>query len=101
MIEGGVIALVFLVIGYVSGRARRRMTPILEKQKVAKCACKHVRSMHVDGKGACTEIEVTSYWEWDEAKNADVLRHKEYPCACKIYDGPEPLPSYFAPEIQS
>src|SRR5687767_4560314 len=43
----------------------------------ARCACEHIRSAHIGGKGKCQDLRGPSY------------DHK--PCPCQIYDGPEPL----------
>jgi hypothetical protein len=56
------------------------------------CSCNHPRGQHVDGKGACKAEN--PFWTPD---NWNVFR----PCACQLYDGPEPLPQFYAPEIQS
>ena len=66
-------------------RGRRQV-----KGKTATCGCKHPRSMHVDGKGACQGT----------VKVVRDLMALDVACRCQIYDGPEPLPSYYAGEIE-
>jgi hypothetical protein len=93
MIEGAAVLLAGLVIGYLAGRSRGRASaPPAPKAIEAMCSCNHPRGQHVDGKGAC-KAENT-FWTPD---NWNVFR----PCACQLYDGPEPLPQFYAPEIQS
>ena len=87
MIEGAAILLVGLVAGYLAGRRNRRTAApkIIE----AVCSCRHPRGQHVDGKGAC------------QAKSKESANGVQMfvPCPCQLYDGPEPLPQFYAPEI--
>lgn len=93
MITGAALVVIGILIGVVlrSLPARRKGHKPVE----AVCGCKHHHSMHDPETGACNaEVAVdkhNKYGEWTG---------KEYkPCACVRYTGPEPLPSYFAPEI--
>jgi hypothetical protein len=97
VIEGAVIALVSLAIGYLTGRKAKR--PTIEKSKPATCGCGHVRSMHVDGRGKCMYAKGTEYWETDPDTGFSVKKFRDYQCDCQIYDGPEPLTTIYAPEI--
>lgn len=88
MIEGAAILLVGLVAGYIAGRRNRR-TPA-PNTTGAVCSCHHPRGQHLDGKGACqTKSKVT-------VNGTQMF----VPCSCQLYDGPEPLPQFYAPEIQ-
>lgn len=96
MIEGALILAAGVVGGWVArGRSRAASKP--GPPQAATCACKHVRSMHVDGRGHCTEIDVD--YRWVGPVGDQEQTRQEYPCSCKIYDGPEPLTSYYSPEI--
>jgi hypothetical protein len=88
VIEGAAILLVGLVAGYLAGRRSRRTPPPVTIEAI--CSCHHPRGQHVDGKGAC------------QAKTKDSVNGAQIfiPCPCQLYDGPEPLPQYYAPEIQ-
>lgn len=97
MIEGAIILLAGLVAGWLARGARREKSP---ETVTAVCGCTHARSMHVDGTGKCMEIGVDSYWEYSPKTDDQVMKHKEYPCSCQLYDGPEPLQGYYAPEIE-
>ncbi len=93
MIEGAVILLAGLVVGYLAGRSRGRAAAQPAPKAVESiCSCNHPRGQHVDGKGPC-KAENT-HWAYDSGTTA--FR----PCPCQLYDGPEPLPQYYAPEIQ-
>lgn len=96
LIEGALILLGGAAGGWIArGRSARRATPA--PVLPATCACGHVRSMHTEGKGACTETEIDFIWVGPMGGQTKV--REELHCACKIYDGPEPLGSYYAPEI--
>lgn len=88
MIEGAAILLFGLVAGYLAGRRGRRTPtpPAIE----AVCSCRHPRGQHIDGKGACQV----------QTKNRLNGMQMLVPCSCQMYDGPEPLPQFYAPEIQ-
>jgi hypothetical protein len=88
VIEGAVIAAVFTVIGYLLGQFRRPAG----KPVKAICSCGDPRGQHVDGKGRC-QAKHTKYSDLHGTHLAQ--------CTCQIYDGPEPISGYYAPEIQS
>ena len=53
------------------------------------CSCKHAPSFHDPETGRC-------HYKWKAAVNyLDVWQT----CACRRYDAPEPLPEYYAPEL--
>lgn len=89
MIEGAVITLVSLAIGAVLGRRTKK--PSHGQENVARCACEHLRSMHVDGTGRC---EMLVYVKGTSSKSSHHAK-----CKCQHYDGPEPIPGFYAPEI--
>lgn len=83
MIEGAAILAVGLLVGWLGGRfGRRRNTGGAPGPVKPICTCGHARSYHLDGKGRCQKVPYDSQ------------------CKCQMYDGPQPLPEYFAPEIQ-
>lgn len=85
MIEGAVILLAGAIAGWIARGVRRH--PTTAASTAATCACEHVRSMHVEGKGACQEKVYLSGSGWNR-------------CRCQLYQGPEPLPAYYAPEVE-
>lgn len=87
MIEGAVIALISMAIGILVGRRKRPPVP----ENVARCSCEHVRSMHVDGTGPCEMLV--------RVKGTSVKGSHYDKCKCHGYDGPEPIPGFYAPEI--
>lgn len=100
MLAGGGIMLFGVVSGWIAARrfTGRGRTP---KPVSAVCGgCKHGRSMHLEGKGRCMEVAIEAYWEYDVTTDDDVRKHKEYPCSCQVYDGPERLPEYYLPEVE-
>ncbi|GAA1618238.1 hypothetical protein GCM10009789_85160 [Kribbella sancticallisti] len=48
--------------------------------------------MHIDGKGACQAEEKHR----DPLTGGQIFRR----CKCQLYDGPEPLPEYYARELE-
>ncbi|WBQ05486.1 hypothetical protein [Kribbella sp. CA-293567] len=88
MIEGAAILLAGLLAGYLAGRRSRPTTP--PNTTGAVCSCQHSRGQHIDGKAACQATNKVS------ANGVQMF----VACSCQLYDGPEPLPQYYAPEIQ-
>lgn len=69
--------------GYLSGLTVRRRVPQGRKPPKAVCnSCDHGIGYHEERAGRCLV-------EFDE----------DYMCACSHYDGPVPLPEFYAPEI--
>jgi hypothetical protein len=93
MLEGAAI----LAAGMLAGRfwpARRRSQKPKDVQPV--CGCDHHLSYH-DGKtGECHGTNTSSSAYNDRGI---WVGFGQVPCTCRRYSGPEPLPSYFAPEI--
>jgi hypothetical protein len=93
VLEGTLILLVGILIGICVRSLPGKRRNLQQVKPV--CGCEHHYSMHDPKTGAChSEITVTTYDEhglW----NGRTYR----PCTCRQYSGPEPLPSYYAPEI--
>ena len=79
------VALFVIVIGMVTWTDRRE---IKDKQGKPICGCDHHRAMHDPKTNECHGK--------DYEGNGVYAR-----CTCRQYVGPEPLPSYYAPEIES
>jgi hypothetical protein len=79
--------------GMLAGRfwpARRKgRKPV--KSAVPACGCKHDLSFHDPQTGQCHS---PMYVPGTSSRSS----HHE-PCTCRQYNGPQPLPEYFAPEI--
>jgi hypothetical protein len=87
VLEGALTLLAGIAIGWLlrSLPARRKDPKPVE----AVCGCTHHHSMHDPETGKC-----------NAAVNAGDWTGKDYrPCACRRYSGPEPMPTYYAPEI--
>jgi hypothetical protein len=89
VIEGAAIFLAGLLVGHILKR-RRKIEQLTSKGAI--CACGHGRSMHLDGKGKCGDLKKV------ESTQQKGSHHK--PCPCTVYEGPEPLPEYFAQELE-
>lgn len=89
MIEGASIFLAGLLVGTILKKYRKKnvATP-----KGAICTCGHGRSMHLDGKGKCGDLKRV---EGTGNKSSHHIK-----CPCTIYEGPEPMPEYFAKELE-
>jgi hypothetical protein len=92
MIEGALILLAGILIGVgVRSLPARRKGP---KPVEAVCGCTHHYSMHDPQTGKCSVgVAVDKY-------SGGVRVGKDHrSCACQRYSGPEPMPTYYAPEI--
>jgi len=78
-LAGAGTLLVGIVIGHIRRPRRRSMKPV----KAICRSCKHGVGYHTERTGRCN-------------KPVRVMRD---PCNCQSYDGPQPLPDYYAPEI--
>jgi hypothetical protein len=93
VLEGALILLAGIAIGwFLRSLPPRRKDP---KPVEAVCGCTHHHSMHDPQTGACNAaVEVPVYNQYGGHAG------KEYAdCACVRYSGPEPMPTYYAPEI--
>jgi hypothetical protein len=68
------------------GRAGRRK----EIQPI--CSCGHAVSFHDDA--GCHAMADVAKWD-----NGHWMGNERQSCTCKKYTGPQPLPSFYAPEI--
>jgi hypothetical protein len=93
VLEGALILLAGIAAGWLlrSLPARRKDPKPVE----AECGCTHHHSMHDPETGECNaEVAVARY-----NKDGDWTGYEYRPCACRRYSGPEPMPTYYAPEI--
>ncbi|MEO3856174.1 hypothetical protein [Acrocarpospora sp. B8E8] len=83
-----------LAVGWLAGRytpARRRMP----KPPKAVCGCDHQFAYHDPATGEChglNEVDVRN-------KHGEWIGEEQVRCTCRQYDGPTPLPTYYAPEV--
>lgn len=96
MIEGAAVLLAGIVIGWWLDR-RMVNYQLREMGSAAKasrplCSCGDPPSVHDPGTKEC-QAEHLVVWNQYGHKH---LR----PCPCRRYDGPEPLPEFYAPEIE-
>lgn len=94
MLTGALILLAGIAIGWLlrSLPGRRKGPKPIE----ARCGCRHHHSMHDPETGRCHARvdEPATYY-----RDGDPTSYVKVQCPCQRYSGPEPLPSYFAPEI--
>lgn len=93
MITGALILAIGIVLGWLlrSLPARRKGPKPVE----AVCGCTHHHSMHDPETGECNAtVQVSRY-----NNGGNWTGYVQNPCACRRYSGPEPLPSFYAPEI--
>ncbi|MEQ7125798.1 hypothetical protein ABN034_14900 [Actinopolymorpha sp. B11F2] len=70
---------------------RRRRGELGERKPV--CACGHAVSFHGED-GCCRATKEVSKWD-----GGRWVGNVQEPCECQRYTGPQPLPSFYAPEI--
>jgi hypothetical protein len=80
-------ALVAFVLGRASGRVAERRR--LGEPVKPICSCEHGYGAHEDGRSCRQQVKRASKWGGD----GDVKRYEWVECACRGYDGPEPLSS--------
>lgn len=96
ILEGGICVLV----GILLGRLWRRDSKGRGRDPQPVCGCKHHYSMHDPETGRChgkVNGKPTTYGEWSSRP----IAWEQVSCTCRRYSGPEPLPTYTAPEIIS
>lgn len=93
MIEGAAILLAGIVVGWWGRRLAERQPPSGAPKSGPLCSCGDPPSLHDPKTKQCHAEHLVS-WNHYGAKE---LR----PCPCRRYDGPEPLPEFYAPEIGS
>lgn len=84
-----------VLLGFVLGRIPRRTSKTPKPPKPI-CGCGHHHAHHDPKAGIChgTRQVPSKYNVYGE-----VIARKEVPCTCKQYSGPEPLKTFFAPEL--
>lgn len=87
-----------LLAGIILGRITRpKRTAAPAQPPKTRCgSCGHGLGMHSKGSGEChgsSERDAYSAGYW--------MGKESIPCGCQHYDGPQPLPEYFAPEISA
>lgn len=84
-----------LSFGVLIGRLLPRGRSAESASPVPICGCGHDRAFHDRDKGRCHAVERT--------EKKDVFGNTrgwlEAPCECRRYNGPEPIASYYAPEL--
>lgn len=107
LIEGAVLAVVAYGAGIISGRRKVPKPPKPAKLPAAVCGCSHHYSMHDPKTGEChagIKVQTASgkpiLNSWgDRVIGYNGATYEVLQCGCKRYTGPEPLPTYYAPEI--
>jgi hypothetical protein len=87
MIEGALVLLAGITIGILGERVRTRRAS--KPTPAPMCACEHAIAFHDLETGRCHE-QVQRY-----ANGVTKLVR----CECRRYTGPEPLPRYYAPDL--
>lgn len=82
-----------MLVGFIGGRVHRPKRALKPPKPV--CGCRHSLGLHDEGTGECHGTTPGDYY-----KNGKWLANRR-PCTCRRYDGPQPLPEFFAPEISS
>jgi hypothetical protein len=95
MIEGALI----LLAGILTGRflPGRRGKLKLTKPPKPVCGCSHHHSFHDRESSRCHATVNGVPIHRDRFGDADAWEQAQ--CPCRAYSGPEPMPSYYAPEI--
>jgi len=92
LLEGAGILLSGIAVGRFWPARRKEPKPTK-----AVCGCRHELSFHDADTRQChgtnRKSVYDSYGEW--------VGYQDVACTCRQYTGPEPLPSYYAPEISS
>ena len=82
------------LVGIVIGRIQR---PKRTSNSKPMCGCGHALALHdVDSRKCHGTITRPHYWA-SGSRNG----REHVDCNCRQYDGPQPLPEFFAPEIAS
>lgn len=89
LVGAGIFAAGVFIGRFLPNRRRRNE---LEERKPM-CSCGHAVSFHGDD-GRCRATNDVSKWE-----GGHWTGNVQEQCTCQKYTGPQPLPSFFAPEI--
>ena len=94
MLEGALIFLGGLLAGVVVRSLPPRRKPVAALPPV--CHCRHARSFHEEGTGRCHGVDrLKRYSAAGATTGFDAVE-----CTCLRYDGPEPIPTLYAPPLQ-
>jgi hypothetical protein len=95
------LALTVLVLAYVVYRRRPRpLTAIPDADPEPVCGCGHNIAYHDLDAGECGEpMKVPVKWKRGEFGAPEPTHWEARPCACRRYTGPQPLPTFYAPEV--
>ncbi|WP_020576900.1 hypothetical protein [Actinopolymorpha alba] len=91
MLAGAAILLAGILIGRFLPSRRSAAPKPKGIQPV--CGCGHGSSFHGED-GRCQATNETAQWDGGNWAGIGTV-----PCTCQKYVGPEPLPSFYAPEI--
>jgi hypothetical protein len=87
-----------LAVGILAGRLLPgRRPPALPGQPEPVCGCGHHYAEHDPETGECNVSERGEPVKWGGSGRA--VKWEWLDCTCVRYSGPEPLPTYYAPEI--
>ena len=92
MIEGAAILLAGMALGHWLSRRilDLRLRGLNKLPPKPACSCGHAVSFHDPETKRCHgkvhEKDYAGFWNWVQ-------------CTCRRYDGPEPLPEFYAPEL--
>ena len=90
------VGAVILAVGMLIGRRMRRKPP---KPPAIKCGCGHNYGAHENGGRCMAGVKTANEWSLDKYGDREAS-HWHYPqCPCRAYDGPEPLPRSWTPEL--
>ena len=92
LLTGAAVFAAGMVTGRVWPARRRKPKPV---QPV--CGCDHHYSFHDPQTGACGYG--LRHLDGYDRRDNPIYSHTQ--CPCLKYSGPEPLPEYYAPEIES
>lgn len=91
MLEGAGILLAGMGLGRVWPARRRGPKKSIEPN----CGCEHDLALHDQQTGKCHGIVTRPHY----MKSGERLGKEHVPCTCRQYTGPEPLTTYYAPEL--
>lgn len=89
LILGGAL----ISIGWVTGRRNRRQREPKTPKLI--CSCEHGYGIHKNG-GTCGK-EIKRANEWNTL--GTTIGWEWVPCPCQSYDGPQPLPQIWNPNV--
>lgn len=91
LLEGALILAAGILLGRFLPARKQQPRPVEPR-----CGCTHHHAMHDPETGRCNAA-VNAPSKYD---GYGIAREwKQSPCACLRYSGPEPMPSYYAPEL--